>query len=127
MTEIFMQNIKLENGLILELFDGSRKIAGDRWYVALIVRIKIPIRAEWFSDKQFIINIDNAMDLLGSEVIFEQKRESHFIDEKEKENILKSMADAVLAGSLSYFSHPLFPAKYILKLFNARLKKHLRQ
>jgi hypothetical protein len=127
MAEIFTENIKLENGLVLELFDGSKKVAGDRWYVALIARIRIPVSAEWFSDKRFLINIDNARDLLGAEVIFEQKREAHFLDEKEKENILKGMADAVLSGSLSYFSHPHFPAKYILKLFDARLNKGLRQ
>jgi len=123
MAEIFIKNVTLENGLILELFDGSKKIAGGRWYVALISRIRIPVKAEWFSDNQLLINIDNAIFTLGPEVIFEQKRDRNFIEDKEKENLLKNMADELLAGSFSYFSLPQFPAKYIVKLFNARLNK----
>ena len=34
---------ELRNGLILEFYDISRKLAGDWWYVGVIARIDIPI------------------------------------------------------------------------------------
>ena len=38
-----LRTIPLGNGLMLEIYDQSRKVAGDRWLVKLVVKINIPI------------------------------------------------------------------------------------
>ena len=37
----FVKSMELSNGLKLDFYDISRKLAGDRWYVGLIARIDI--------------------------------------------------------------------------------------
>ena len=36
-----MKTMDLDNGLKLEIYDISRKLAGDRWYVGMVARIDI--------------------------------------------------------------------------------------
>jgi len=38
-----IKTIVLGNGLILEIYDQSREIAGDRWLVKMAAKINIPI------------------------------------------------------------------------------------
>jgi hypothetical protein len=56
-------------------------------------------------------------------LLFEQKREKIFIDEREKDEVLKEIQDFFLSCSLSYFSHSDFPKKYVLKEFNEKIKR----
>ncbi len=53
----------------------------------------------------------------------ERVREKIFIDEREKDEIMKGMQDSFLSSSLSYLSHSDFPQKYVLKEFNEKIKK----
>jgi hypothetical protein len=43
MTETALLRQPLPNGLILEFFDRSRPMAGDRWQVILEVRLPVPV------------------------------------------------------------------------------------
>ena len=43
MYEKLIETIALKNGLALEIYDQSRKIAGDRWLVKIAAKIDIPI------------------------------------------------------------------------------------
>jgi len=43
MKQALIKTIELGNGLMLEFYDISRKLAGDWWYVGVIARIDIPI------------------------------------------------------------------------------------
>ena len=44
------KTVKLDNGLILNLFDASRKIAGDRWFVSIVAQIEICVDPKMFDD-----------------------------------------------------------------------------
>lgn len=124
MEDNLIKTIDLENGLKLELFDVSRKLIGDRWFVSLIASIEMPINDLLLKKDVFpLLNIDKVRKVLGEKVLFEQKREKIFIDDKEKDEVMKEMQDLFLSSSLSYFSHPEFPQKYILKKFNEQIKK----
>ncbi len=124
MEEVLIKSIDLENGLQLKLYDSSRKLAGDRWLVSLIARIEIPTNNLLFKeDGSPSLNIDEVRKVLGEKLLFEQKREKIFIDEKEKDEVLKGIQDLFLSSSLSYFSRSDFPQKYILKKFNEKIKK----
>ena len=124
MEDNLIKTIDLENGLKLKLFDASRKLVGDRWLVSLIARIEMPINDLLLKkDGAPLLNVDEIRKALGEKLLFEQKREKIFIDDKEKDEVMKGMQDLFLSSSLSYFSHPDFPQKYILKKFNEKIKK----
>ena len=124
MEEKLIKNIDLENGLELKLYDASRKLAGDRWLVSLIARMEIPISdSSLKEDVSPLLNVDEVRKVLGEKLLFEQKREKIFIDERKKDEVLKEIQDFFLSCSLSYFSHSDFPKKYILKEFNEKIKK----
>jgi len=124
MSEVLIKTIDLENGLELKLYDSSRKLVTDRWFVSLIARIEIPTNDLLLKeDGSPSINVDEVRKVLGEKLLFERKRERIFIDEKEKDEIMKEIQDSFLSSSLSYLSHSDFPQKYILKKFNEKIKK----
>jgi len=124
MEEKLIKNIDLENGLQLKLYDASRKLAGDRWLVSLIARIEIPTSDSLLKeDISPSLNVDEVRKVLGEKLVFERKREKIFIDEREKDNVMKEIQDSFLSSSLSYFSHSDFAQKYVLKKFNEKIKK----
>ena len=47
----------------------------------------------------------------------------HYIDEREKDTLLHGLMDFFIKYSLNYLSHPDFPGKYVLKEFQAYLKR----
>jgi len=99
-------------------------LAGDRWLVSLIARMEIPTNELLLKkDGSPLLNIDEVRKALGEKLLFEQKREKIFIDEKEKDEVLKEIQDFFLSSSLSYFSHSDFPQKYVLKKFNEKIKR----
>lgn len=126
MEEKLIKTIDLENGLELKLFDASRKLAGDRWLVSLIARIEIPTNDLLLKkDGSPLLNVDEVKKALGEKLLFEQKRDKIFIDEKEKDEVMKEIQDSFLSSSLSYLSYSDFPKKYVLKKFNEKIKKDL--
>jgi hypothetical protein len=124
MEEKLIKIIDLENGLELKLLDASRKLAGDRWLVSLIARIEIPTNDSLLKEDAYpSLNVNEIRKVLGEKLLFEQKREKIFIDEGEKDKVMKEIQDSFLSSSLSYLSYSDFPQKYVLKKFNEKIKK----
>ncbi|MGB5992748.1 MAG: hypothetical protein WBG61_10530 [Desulfobacterales bacterium] len=124
MKEKLIKTIDLENGLQLNLYDGSRKLVGDRWLVSLIVRMDVPVtEALKKNSRQSMGNIDEIKDMLGESVLFEKKREKIFIDKTKKETAFKELCDMFLNSSLNYLSKEIFPKQYILKTYKEEVKK----
>jgi hypothetical protein len=126
MKEKLIKTIDLENGLQLNLYDGSRKLVGDRWLVSLIVRMDIPVTEALKKDsRQLTESIGEIKDVLGDSVLFEKKREKIFIDKTKKETAFKELCDMFLNSSLNYLSKEIFPKQYILKTYKEEVKKSL--
>ena len=126
MKEKLIKTIDLENGLQLNLYDGSRKLAGDRWLVSLIVKMDVPVmEALKKNDWQLTESIGEIKDVLGDSVLFEKKREKIFIDKTKKETAFKELCDMFLNSSLNYLSKEIFPKQYILKTYKEEVKKSL--
>lgn len=126
MKEKLIKTIDLENGLQLNLYDGSRKLVGDRWLVSLIVRMDIPVTEALKKDsRQLTESIGEITDVLGDSVLFEMKREKIFIDKTKKETAFKELCDMFLNSSLNYLSIKIFPKQYILKTYKEEVKKSL--
>jgi hypothetical protein len=126
MEQKLMKTMDLGNGLKLEIYDISRKLAGDRWYVGMVVRIDIPLNDLRSTDQLFSdYSVEQIRDALGETVRFQEKRERHYIDEREKDAMLLDMMDSFVKTTLSYLSHPDFPGKYVLKKFKEKQKEQV--
>ena len=124
MEQSLMKTMELSNGLKLDFYDISRKLAGDRWYVGMIARIDIPLTDLLLTNQPLSnYSVKEIRNALGEAVSFQQKRERHYIDEGEKDALLHDLMDSFIKSTLNYFSHPDFPDKYVLKEFQAYLKE----
>ena len=97
MAETLLEKITLKNGLTVNLFDASQNIAGDRQQVNLIVRVDIYID----SFEQAINGNDNSLpsfaeikEILGDSIVFELVKQRQFIDNKEKQKVIKAVTDS---------------------------------
>jgi hypothetical protein len=109
----------LANGLSLELWDHSRPLAGDRWFVRLEARIAIPVRAETLPP-QLKPQAAQVVAALGEEIIFTQEEARNFIAASQAPALLQDMQDRVLALARGYFGHADFAARFIRRKFAAQ-------
>ena len=124
MKQTLIKTIELSNGLKLDFYDTSRKLAGDRWYVGLIARIDIPLIDSLLTNQHLShYSVEEIRNTLGESVRFQQKRERHYIDEREKDDLLNDLMDSFIKRTLNYLSLPDFPGKYILKEFQTYRKR----
>ena len=117
MANSLIKKIKLENGLNLEFYDSSKKIAGDRWQVKLTVRVEIPVN-DYLQNIEAEMNVDDVKKILGKSIYYEKNMVRNFIDNKEKEKLLNGFCDSFLKSTLSYLSEPNFPKRFIVKNYN---------
>jgi hypothetical protein len=89
MSERLLEKITLPNGLILEIWDTSRLMAGDRWLVSLLAKVEVTVLPEYFSP------LDDGeqayQDLVaahGNSLVFTQEKVRPFVDEKEIQDML---------------------------------------
>jgi hypothetical protein len=126
MEQTLIKSIELSNGLKLDFYDISRKLAGDRWYVGLIARIDIPLIDSLLTNQHLShYSVEEIRNTLGESVRFQQKRERHYIDEREKDDLLNNLMDSFIKRTLNYLSLPDFPGKYILKEFQTYRKRKI--
>jgi len=124
MDKRLIQSMDLNNHQVLKIYDASRKITGGRWFITMISEIEITVDETAFAGCEGSLpDISDIRNALGVTVTFEQKRERVFIDEKEKDRVLKEVCDFFLDSSLSYLSHADFPGKFILRQYDQYRKK----
>ena len=115
MNEKLIKTIVLGNGLILEIYDHSRKVAGDRWLVKMVAKVDIPIdylTNNACGSSKLNLQSDELKKFFDTCIRYEQKRERNFISEKEKDNVFDDLLTSFLKSSQAYLSHPDFPIRY---------------
>ena len=115
---------QLKNGLRLQCWDQSKKIAADRWYICVMVTITIPVEKKWFvnhpvDEKKF----GQIKSELGNSVVYQQKKERHFISDDKKDQIVNQICNTAKETGMKYLGHDDFAAKYILKVFDDRQQR----
>ena len=124
MEQTLIKTMELSNDLKLDFYDLSRKLAGDRWYVGMLAQIDIQLTDPLLTNQQFSnYSVEEIRSALGGTVRFQQKRERHYIDEREKDALLHGLMNSFVKSTLNYLSHPDFPGKYVLKEFKTYLKR----
>lgn len=111
-----IKTIGLKNGLTLEIYDHSRKIAGDRWYLKMVARIDIPIDLPSLGDGLSEHVTFNALkEAFDNRIRYEQSRERNFIAKKEKDTVFNDLMNSYLTSTRQYLSHPNFAMRYAVK------------
>ena len=118
MSEKLIEKITLPNGLILEIWDTSRLMAGDRWLVSLLAKVEVTVLPEYFS------TLDDGeqayQDLVaahGNSLVFTQEKVGLFVDEKETEDVLTRLCKRIKDNLIAYLGNPKFASLYVLKKY----------
>jgi hypothetical protein len=102
----------LSNGLLLEFWDESRKLAGNRWYVA--VRAVVPVPLSEHSPQGMPSTVmEIILREVGDHLCFQLKEERHFIAEAEVAALRQELKEVFIKNSLPYLSHPDFPSRFV--------------
>jgi hypothetical protein len=115
MNEKLIKTIVLGNGLILEIYNHSRKVAADRWLVKMVAKVDISIdylASNASGSSKLHLQIDELKKFFDACIRYEKKRERNFISEKEKDNVFNELLSSFLESSHAYLSHPDFPTRY---------------
>ena len=118
MPERLIEKIILPNGLILELWDQSHRMTGDRWLVSLLAKLEVTVFPEYLSP------LDDAEqayhDLVtayGDRLVFTQEKVRHFVDERETEDVLAGLCQRFKNTLISYLGNPKFAPLFVLKKY----------
>ena len=127
MKKKLIKTIDIKKNITLNLYDSSKKLAGDRWLIKLIIRMEIPVKEALIQkDSELVDIVTEIKKVLGEKVLFEQVLERIFIDEADKETVLKELTESFLNNTLSYLSHEEFPKRYVLKKYKEMVEKETR-
>jgi len=119
-----VRTILLENGLMLELYDQSRKLAGDRWLVKLVAKINIPVDCLPTDEgKLGQVDINDFNAACGNYFRYEQRRERNFVDGSQKDAVFHNLMTSFLNGLQRYLSHPDFPRRCALREYRKQQQR----
>ncbi len=108
-----IEEIRLENGLRVEFYDYSRKVAGDRWLIGLLVKIPMKVERSDFSAFEDADSLYNQfLEQNGPEMSFQLQKERNFIDEREKSEVFSALLSNLKKHALSYMGHPEFSSSF---------------
>ena len=113
------EEIRLPNGLVAEVWDGSRLIAADTASVVLVVKIPMDIREEYFDDAQARRRTVGAF---GSPILFEYRNERTFVQAGQREAVFREFLENFKKDVLPYVSREHFPRRYVLSKYMEILK-----
>jgi hypothetical protein len=118
MAPELIERVHLQNGLVLELWDQSRPLAGDRWFVSLLAKVEIPVRAEYFSTvEEGEQAYQDLVAAYGNPITFTQEKVRHFVDEKDIKATLATLCQRFKDNLVSYLANPKFASLFALKKY----------
>jgi hypothetical protein len=124
MKEKLIETMELKNGMKLNFYDASRRLAGDRWLISLIIRMEIPVVEVLINDEgKSMDNLGEIKKMLGEKVLFEQKRERIFVEESEKQTVFEELYNFFVDSVLGYLSNNAFPKRYVLKKYREKVER----
>lgn len=106
-----IEEIKLDNGLKLEIFDLTRAIAADTVKVELSFLTKISLKESYFTNTQDYLHIKNIM---GDELTYEHKLERSFVSKNDEDSVRNELIKTFKNNSLGYLAVINFPMKMAL-------------
>jgi hypothetical protein len=104
-----VEEISLPNGLVAEVWDKSRAIAADTTKVTLLVRVKVTLKAEYFSNAE---QLETTKKIFGPDVYYELTKERTFVSDSEVWHVFRTFLDEFKRDALPYLAKDKFPAGF---------------
>jgi hypothetical protein len=104
-----VEEIALPNGLVAEVWDQSRAIAADTTKVTLLVRIRLALKEEYFSNPE---QLRVTQKVFGPDIYYELKKERTFVSNAEAWHVFKTFLEEFKRDALPYLSRDKFPAGF---------------
>ena len=118
MSEKLIEKITLPNGLLLEIWDKSRLMAGDRWLVSLLAKVEVTVLPEYFSTlDDGELAYQRRVAVHGNSLGFTQEKVKLFVDERESKDVLTRLCQRIKDNLVAYLGNPKFASLYILKKY----------
>jgi hypothetical protein len=108
--KLYERNV-MENGLVLEIWDESRKIAADTVKVTLAARVKVEVKMEYFTNPD---HYQTVLKVFGPEIIFEQKKERAFVNISQGEEVFSNLVAEFKESALKYIAGSKFAAGFVI-------------
>lgn len=115
-----IEEIKLDNGLNLQIFDSSRSIAVDTVKVELSFQTRILLKESFFEENEDFIRVKNVM---GEELAYEHKLERSFVPKDDEDSTRADLVRTFKNNSLGYLASVNFPRKMALSILR-EIKKN---
>lgn len=96
-----IEKITLENDLVLEIWNYSRKIAGDRWLVGFLAQIAVVPKKEDFSQEFYYEHFIKHTD---GKLYYRYRKERTFIPEEKVNEVYQNIKKNFLYAALPYIS-----------------------
>jgi len=108
-----IEAIDLPNGLVLTIYDLSRRIAADTMKVEVCFRIKIDVLESFFASTDDYLKLKN---IFGEELTYEHKLERSFVYDADCASVRTELLETFKKTSLNYLSSPDFARKMTLSI-----------
>ena len=114
-----LEEIRLPNGLVAEIWDGSRLIAADTTTVVLVVKIPVDLKEEYFEDPAAC---RKTARVFGSPLVYEYRNERTFMSVGEREALFNEFLANFKKDVLPYVSKEQFPKRFVLSKYQEMIK-----
>ncbi len=105
------EEVALPNGLVAEIWDGSRMIAADTASVVLVVKVTVAVKRDYFEEAA---ECEKTKRVFGPEIVFEYRNERTFVPAGEREALFGEFLAGFRKDVLPYLSKEHFPGRFIL-------------
>jgi hypothetical protein len=106
-----IEEIKLDNGLNLKIFDLSRTIAADTVKVEVSFQTNISLEESYFTKTEDYALVKNT---LGCELVYEHTMERSFVPKENEDSVRDDLINTFKSNSLDYLAAVNFPQKMAL-------------
>ena len=111
-----IEQMRLDNGLVLGIYDRSRPVAGDRWMVGFAAQIEVAVTPEHFPDNTSSDpSFDDLRRVVGERAVYRHEKVRNFIDAKQKDDVFGALKEHFLKTNLGYLSSAQFPRRLLLR------------
>jgi hypothetical protein len=110
-----IREIPLANGLTVQFSDATRRYFGDYHQVRVEISCEVPLTALLFDDPE---ECAAARKLLGDKVCYLKKIEQQGVPTLATADAVQNVIQQFIDHSLSYFSSPAFPRRFVQSELN---------
>jgi hypothetical protein len=101
--------IPMSNGLTVEVYDLSRKIAADTVKVEMMIRIPVSLRPDDFTDPS---QYEQTCAVFGKEIFYEHLLGRSFVGKDQENDVFRTLLETFKQASLPYLSTPQFRNRF---------------